>query len=154
MSDAPKNRFVVFYSWQAVRPGAIGRSFIQEALERAVKNIRSDTTIAVEPVVDRDTAGVPGAPNIAGTIFEKIERADAIIADVTIVSPLGAERSSPNPNVLLELGYAIRDKGWLRTLIVMNTHYGPPENLPFDLRGHRAMTYSLAEAETDRSRTR
>ena len=31
--------------------------------------IREDDAIEVEPVVDRDTAGVPGSPDIALTIF-------------------------------------------------------------------------------------
>jgi hypothetical protein len=43
--------------------------------------------------------------------------------------------------VLLELGYAIREKGWNRVLMVMNTAHGMPELLPFDLRGHRVMTF-------------
>jgi hypothetical protein len=43
----------------------------------------------------------------------------------------------PNPNVTLELGYAARSIGWDRIICVMNTAFGPPEELIFDLRHRR-----------------
>lgn len=50
-----------------------------------MKELRTAGTIAVEPVLDRDTHGIPGAPDISTTIFDKIERCTAMVADVTIV---------------------------------------------------------------------
>jgi len=73
---------IVFYSWQSDLPNSCNRGLIQDALESAVATIKADDTIAVEPVVDRDTQGVPGAPDIASTIFAKITAADVFVADV------------------------------------------------------------------------
>lgn len=65
---------IIFYSWQSDLPNSTNRGFIQRALEQAAKDIRGDDSIAVEPVIDRDTAGIPGSPDIAATILEKIDQ--------------------------------------------------------------------------------
>src|SRR3990167_5443512 len=100
-------RKVVFYSWQSDLPNATNIGFIQLALENAAAAIASDDTVAVEPVVDRDTQGVAGAPDIASTIFAKITAADIFVADVSIINRPKKGRPTPNPNVLIELGYAM-----------------------------------------------
>ncbi len=41
----------------------------------------------------------------------------------------------PNPNVMIEYGYALRALTFEAMMPVMNTYFGPPEELPFDL-GH------------------
>lgn len=56
-----------------------------------------------------------------------------------------AGRSSPNPNVLLELGYAVSQLGWDRIVMVMNTAFGDVTQLPFDLRGRRVLPYFLPD---------
>lgn len=61
----------IFYSWQSDLLNATNRGFIQTALERAARSIRDDTSIHVEPVVDRDTTGVHGSPDIAATYYRK-----------------------------------------------------------------------------------
>jgi len=66
-STSPEIHRVVFYSWQSDLPNATNRSFIQEALETVAKAIKADDTVDVEPVIDRDTQGVAGAPDIAKT---------------------------------------------------------------------------------------
>ena len=96
----------IFYSWQSDLPPATNRTLIQKALENAVKMIRNDDSIQVEPVVDRDTSGVPGAPDIARTIFEKIDQAQIFVCDISIINKDEQSRPMPNPNVLVELGYA------------------------------------------------
>jgi hypothetical protein len=104
--------------------------------------------------LDRDTLGTSGSPKITDTIFAKILVADVFVADVSIVNSSGPSRRTPNPNVLLELGFAISNLGWDRIVLVMNRHFGGPEELPFDLRGHRIATYALApgdEKATQRS---
>ena len=112
-----------------------------EALERATKAIQSDATLGVEPVVDRDTAGVAGSPEIATTILQKITRAAVFVPDVSLVTSDEHLRQSPNPNVLVELGFAISQLGWDRIVMVMNTEFGEPQSLPFDLRGRPIVTY-------------
>ena len=104
-------------------PNATNRGFIEKALTDAAKAIRSDDSIAVEPVIDRDTEGIPGAPDIASTIFEKIDAAKVFVCDVSIIG-LSGDRTTPNPNVLLELGYAVRALGWRSIIMVLNAAYG------------------------------
>jgi hypothetical protein len=65
---------------------------------------------------------------------------------VSIVNPNTA-RPSPNPNVLIELGYAIAELGWENTILVMNGAYGGPDQLPFDLRGRRTVVYQKADSD-------
>jgi hypothetical protein len=145
----------VFYSWQSDLPNNTNRGLIGEALERAIAAIGRDDTIDVVPVVDRDTFGVPGSPNIAESILEKIAAANVFVPDVTIVTPADAPRPSPNPNVLVELGFALGVLGWERIVMVMNTAFGDESHLPFDLRGHRVLSYSFkAPVGTDKSEQR
>jgi hypothetical protein len=145
----PKPKATVFYSWQSDLPNSTNRGLILDALERAAKKIRRDDSVAVEPVVDRDTQNVPGAPDIAHTIFQKIEKADAFVADVSIINP-GLGRPTPNPNVLIELGYALKTLGNARTILVANTASGPIEALPFDLRTKRVLGYQLGTGADDK----
>jgi hypothetical protein len=150
-----KPQATVFYSWQSDLPNATNRGLILDALERAAKKIRTDDSVAVEPVLDRDTQSVPGAPDIAHTIFQKIEKAAAFVADVSIINP-GLGRPTPNPNVLIELGYALALKtlGSTRTVLVANTATGPVESLPFDLRTKRVLTYHLPPGAEDKPEQR
>ena len=141
----PNLQRTVFYSWQSDRPNRTNRGFIMEALERAATVLRSDESVAVEPVIDRDTAGVAGSPEIAATIFAKIARADVFVPDVSLVTSADTKRQSPNPNVLLELGFAISTLGWDRVILVMNTAFGDQTSLPFDLRGRRVVSYNCLE---------
>ena len=135
----------VFYSWQSDLPNRTNRAFILDALEQAARAVRSDASVGVDPVVDRDTAGVAGSPEIAATIFAKIAEADIFVPDVSLVTSHHARRPSPNPNVLLELGFAMSELGWDRVVMVMNTAFGDPTRLPFDLRGHRVVTYNCSD---------
>lgn len=144
----------IFYSWQSDLPNSTNRGFIQVALENAAKAIREDDSIQVEPVVDRDTAGVPGSPDIAATIFDKIEKCDAFVCDVSITNTGTGGRPTPNPNVLIELGYAIKKLGWQRIIMVMNTAFGAVPNLPFDLRMKRVLPYDLQNGQQEKASER
>jgi hypothetical protein len=132
----------VFYSWQSDLPNPCNRGFIQDALEGAAAAIEADDTIAIEPVVDRDTQGVPGAPDIGSTIFSKITAADVFVADVSITGR-DEKRATPNPNVLIELGYAFKALGFERVILVFNRAFGKIEELPFDLRTRRVLAYDM-----------
>jgi len=147
----------VFYSWMSDRPGYSNRGFIQDCLEKAVKTIARDPTLNIVPSLDRDTQGESGAAEIVATILRKIERARVFVADVTLVNTLPSrcgglaaflfgtpKRLTSNPNVLVELGYAAGKLGWERCLLVVNTAFGGPEELPFDLRGRIVLRYHVA----------
>jgi hypothetical protein len=143
----------IFYSWQSDLPNKTNRGFIGDALALAVKELHRDPEILVEPVIDRDVVGTPGSPDIAQTILAKIKDAEIFVGDVSIINS-GAVRPTPNPNVLIELGYAMAALGTERILMVLNAAYGGPESLPFDLRQRIAVVYTLPEAGDERGLVR
>lgn len=140
---------VIFYSWQADLPNSTNRGFILGALEHAANAIAAD--LAIEPVIERDTQGVPGSPDIAKTIFGKITACDVFVADITLINPTSSERRTPNPNVLLELGYALNALSDDRVILVMNTTYGRIEDLPFDLKMRRVIPYNISSDEMNKA---
>ena len=139
----------LFYSWQSDLPAKDTRNLIQDSIKSAVKLLR-DT---VEIDADRDTKGEYGSPDIVQTIFSKIDDCDIFIADVSAVceyhpldkdgNPKEEVKLTPNPNVLLELGYAAHVIGWENIICIVNTDYGEPDDLPFDISHRRLTTYSL-----------
>ncbi len=139
----------IFYSWQSDSPSKTNHRFIKEALEIAVNQLLADGHVEEAPRVDHDTQGVHGDPDIFPTILKKIEECDVFLADVTIVASTSEGKNVPNPNVLLELGYAYKTAGSGRIIKIMNASYGDPDRgLPFDLAHKRwPYTYTLAEDE-------
>lgn len=137
----------VFYSWQSDTDSKLCRNPIEKAIEKALKQIRGNKTARLNAVIDRDTSGLAGSPDISDSIFAKISRADVFVADVTIINARARSRKTPNPNVLVELGFAISVLGWERILLIQNTAFGDIESLPFDLRGRRVIPYKLASAD-------
>jgi len=150
-------KFTIFYSWQKDLPGKVNRNFIEECLESAVKSINQQVSILCS--IDRDTRFVSGAPDIENEVLSKIDSSIAFIGDVSIINNdnKSAEvktRLTPNPNVLIELGYAIKSKGLSNILMVQNTNYGSPEDLPFDLRGKRIIGYNLNPESSSKASVR
>lgn len=143
----------IFYSWQSDSPGNTNRNLISAALESAIEEVKSDESIEVEPVIDRDTLGLSGSPDISQSIFSKIDQSSAFVCDISILDSK-AKKPSPNPNVLIELGYAVKVLGWNRVILVMNTEYGKPELLPFDLRSRRVLTYSVSKDAEEKAPVR
>lgn len=141
----------IFYSWESDLPNNTNRGFIQGALEKAIKGLNKLSTIELEAAIDRDTLGLPGSPDITESIFRKIDESIAFVCDVSIISG-ETKKHTPNPNVLIELGYAIKALTWDNIIMVTNTHFGKIEELPFDLRGKRILTYQVA-VETDNRST-
>jgi len=148
------DKCVVFYSWESDLPNSTNRGFIQRALEDAAKSIRNDDSIKIDPVIDRDTSGVPGSPDIANTIFSKIDASDIFACDVSIINQGEKSRPTPNPNVLIELGYALKVLKPERIIMIMDTVFGGPELLPFDLSKKRVSTYRINENDADKSTER
>jgi hypothetical protein len=169
----------IFWSWQADTPGKTGRHFVRSALAEAVAALKQPEDIE-EPAagaarealhLDHDRQGVAGSPDLAATIFRKIDAAAVFIADVTLVGSTDAATQEAavanslkrliNSNVAIEYGYAQRGLGDEAILMVQNTYYGDREGLPFDLK-HKAgpIQYSLApdasrkEIEPERAKLR
>mgnify|MGYP001117162222 CR=1 FL=1 len=78
MSDS---QITIFYSWQSDLPGSETRNIIQDSIKDAVRLLRD--TVDIE--ADRDTKGEFGSPDIAQTIFSKIDDCDIFVADVSAV---------------------------------------------------------------------
>lgn len=143
----------IFYSWQSDRPNRACRSLIESALKGAIaelkKDIELDLALRNSPLeFDSDTQGVPGSPPIVETIFNKITDCAIFVADMTSVAERPDGGLSPNPNVLIEYGWAVAKKGYGRVICVMNDAFGKPtaSNLPFDIRHIRwPKSYNLTE---------
>jgi hypothetical protein len=76
--------------------------------------------------VDRDTQGVPGVPPIVDTIFDKIDGATIFVPDLTFVAKRIDGRPTPNHNVLVEYGWALKALRYARIVPVMNLAFGQP----------------------------
>lgn len=135
----------IFYSWQSDNDQKVTRYFIKDALEKAIKVVDEKTGIE-EPIrLDQDTQDVPGSPEIVSTIFRKIESCAIFVADLSFIGVSTSEKNTPNPNVLIELGYAYKAIGSSKIITVMNEHFGKAsDGLPFDLAHRRwPIRYSL-----------
>lgn len=140
----------IFYSWQSDSPPKVNRFFIRECLLQALKRLNKDKDIQDAIRLDQDTAGIPGTPDIANAIFGKIREAGVFVADLTFCSTSDAKKRSPNPNVLIELGYAFSAISDARVVGVMNTAFGTAEELPFDLAHKRwPVRYSLTDIDLE-----
>lgn len=144
----------IFYSWQSDLKSSTNRTFIQDTLEKVAKRIRDDNMVEVAPRVDRDTFGVAGSPDIADTIFEKIQLAQIFVCDVSIINQGSKFRKTANPNVLIELGYAMKALGQEKIIMVFNTACGNPKDLPFDLQRIRLLIYYLPQDTSDKTQAR
>ncbi len=133
--------FKIFYSWQSDLAGNKTRNFIRECIDEAID--LAQETEAIEAIRDEATSGTTGSPNIVTTLFSKIDDCDLFIADLSLCfSSDGAkEKHSPNPNVLLELGYAVKTLGWERVICLCNTDFG--SQYPFDIAHNRISGFSL-----------
>ncbi|MCA9211840.1 MAG: hypothetical protein KDB27_02150 [Planctomycetales bacterium] len=142
----------IFYAWQSDLPNSTNRGFIEDCLARTIKEMEREGDLEVLPSVDRDTQNVAGAVNISDTIFEKIDKCRIFVCDVSLINrpqkkvaaDAHQQRPTPNPNVLIEAGYAAKACTWERVIFVFNKDTGPIEALPFDIRGRKVLTYELA----------
>ena len=141
----------IFYAWQDDIENELNRYFIRDSLKKALKNINKKSTINEAPryllQLDHDTKNIPGIPEIANTIFKKISECDIFVADLTFIAESengDKKKMIPNPNVILELGYAISNLGSSKIICVMNEAFGRPDKLFFDLVHRRwPITYSF-----------
>lgn len=135
----------VFWSWQSDRPAKYNRDVIQAALERALRALSEELELEPSegPKLDHDTKNAKGMAAIADTIFDKIKNAAVFVGDITTVGKSDGGRELPNPNVLIELGWAWAHLTHENIILVANKHYGPKraESLPFDIRHRRAVLF-------------
>jgi hypothetical protein len=142
---------IVFYSWQSDLPLDINQRAIAISLKSAFIDIEEKLT-QIKLKFDEATRDEPGSPEIPKTIFNKISIADIFVCDVTTINKSDAiNRKMPNPNVLIELGYAIALLGWERIVMLFNKNYGTfPTDLPFDLDKRRVIQFNIKD-KSDKS---
>lgn len=162
--------YKVFFAFQMDTEDKFGKGFIQSAIEIAIQKFKSEDT---EITLDFGFRGTPGTPLLIDEMLKKSTESDMVIVDLTFTSSkvwskskkmkffgkelrlldIKNDKKSPNPNVLLETGYAWAKKGTYRTLAVMNEAFGSPEELPVDLKGFRwGITYNLNETNNTERR--
>lgn len=133
----------IFYSWQSDLPESDNKQYIGTCLQDALAKSKKRNNFSLEYVIDRATSKRIGTIDIAQTIFNKINIAKMFVADVSIINNRTRKyRKMVNPNVLIELGYAVRTIGWENVICIFNTKYGNPEDLPFDIRSRRLLLYN------------
>ena len=146
-----KRNYKIFYSWQSYIGGKANREYIQEQIQSSCNKLGLNATIL------EDSRGTTGAADIPNIILSKIIQSDIFICDITPVNtidlPNGKKRAIPNPNVMFELGFAVRSLGWDMVLLVVNQEYGDVEFMPFDISKHTIITYRRKEGvqESDTS---
>jgi hypothetical protein len=102
----------VFFSWQSDLPNTSNRNFIEDCIKKAIKEMKQNSKYQLILGLDRDTASIQGTPDIANTIFEKIDKSCFFIADISLINGSSRKyKKTPNPNVLIELGYAVHLAG-------------------------------------------
>jgi len=160
----------IFWSWQSDTHQPSNRYFVRDVLgelakvlngldgaeeaDRPSENVEyteGEPDDSDEVLIDHDMKGLGGSPRIAERILEKIAAAAVFVADVTPVAKTAGGKHVPNPNVMLELGYALRALGEDRIVLVGNQFYGATlARVPFDLRHRSAPAfYSLSRDGSD-----
>lgn len=140
---------IIFYSWQNDLPAKTHRNFLDRCIQDALKSLEKEAKVYME--YDRDTMGLMGSPDITESIFDKIDKSVLFVCDVSIINPDSDGKKTPNPNVLIELGYAASKLGWERIVCLFDTNTGKIEDLPFDLRQKRVTPFNPS-AENERQR--
>ncbi len=130
----------IFYSWQSDLPQENNKNAIRQALNTTIAKFDS-----LQLELDEATRNMSGSPSIPKTIFAKINNCDIFVCDLTTINRSSScGKKVPNPNVLIELGYAVAKLGWSRIIMLFNTEFGTfPNDMPFDIDRHRASKYSI-----------
>ena len=127
----------IFYSWQSDTETASNRYFLRDCLDSSIKSVGAELEVNETIVLEQDTKGIPGIPEITKTILNKIDKCAIFVADITSIASTHQGKKVPNPNVLYELGYAIKTVGDTRIILLINQLFGAPkESLPFNI-AHR-----------------
>lgn len=135
----------IFYSWQSDLPSNKNRSFIESCIKQAIKLVYEKQKDISEINLESDSRNEIGTPDLSDSIFNKIDCCDIFIADISLINPKTNERITPNPNVMIELGYAAKALGWSNILCIYNVEFGKLEELPFDIRQRKPITYNTTK---------
>lgn len=135
-------KYTIFFSWQSDLDKETTTKVIRTSITKASADIMEKMDVIIAS--DEATKETTGSPHISRKIFEKIDYSDIFICDITTIIK-NDTKSFPNPNVLIELGYAIATLGWDRIILLFNKKYCDFKDLPFDIEKHRATPFSVTE---------
>ena len=140
----------VFFAWQSDTRAEFNKDLIWDALQTACKELSDDAELGPEREqlgADRDTQGVAGSGDVHQIIFEKLAKTDLAIFDLSAVAKTDGGKAVPNPNVMLELGFATRAITEARIALIANEAVKYDGPLPFDLRNRRTIFYRCSKTE-------
>ncbi len=127
---------ILFNSWQS--DISLNRKVINKSLGEIEQTI--------DIIIESATRNAKGSPDIANAILNKIDSSDIFLADVSIINPtISSGRKTPNPNVLYELGYALKSLGEDNIILIANKDTTETSDLPFDIRNRRMVLVSFSE---------
>lgn len=145
-----RSNFTIFYSWQCDSDKKFNRNFIENCLSNAINRINK--VIDYTLILDKNTIGESGSPDIVNVILNKIDMAIGFVADITPILCL-KEKYLSNSNVMLELGYALSSLSDERVILICNTSKCRLNDLPFDLGLKRIVSYEYDE-ESDANKAK
>lgn len=138
-----KSKYTIFYSWQSDVKKS--RYAIESAINGAISFLLDNHGLNIE--LDQSTWNIPGMPKIEDVVKDKIEKCDIFIADITPITSKDSKQI-PNPNVLIELGYALKAIGPNSIILVaQNDGSWEVKDLPFDINHHRVILFNKKECD-------
>lgn len=131
----------IFNSWQSDTQH--NSKAIRAAL-RDASNKLEEKIAGLHIKNDEATSNQVGTMHIPSAILQNISDADIFVADLsTVGSTLDGKKKLQNPNVLIELGYAIAQLGWDRIILLFNKEFGEFKDLPFDIEKRSCLDFRI-----------
>ncbi len=126
------NPATIFYSWRSNNDAVT--KYIRKQIEKSINILSKDGIMLAR---DEATRSLSGSPDIVISLMSKIEKCSFYVCDITRIN------GEMNPNVLIELGYAIKALGSDRILLIYSIMDNCKFELPFDIEHFR--TYKLQQ---------
>lgn len=143
-------RYQIYEAKSVKYDAKFNRNFIENCLSNAINRINK--VIDYTLILDKNTIGESGSPDIVNVILNKIDMAIGFVADITPIVCL-KEKYLSNSNVMLELGYALSSLSDERVILICNTSKCRLNDLPFDLGLKRIVSYEYDE-ESDANKAK
>jgi hypothetical protein len=135
----------IFNSWQSDSPH--NSKGIRAALREASNKLESEIS-GLHIKIDEATSNQVGSLHIPNAILNNISNSDFFVVDLTTVgTTFNKTKKIQNPNVLIELGYAVSQLGWDRIIILFNKDFGEFKDLPFDIEKRSCLDFKIISAE-------
>lgn len=130
LMEKTKKQISLFHAWQSDYDES--RRIIASALDDLINKLNGSNLLAAPIFLETATKVGEGAIHIDSVLLDKIQNADLFVADLSPVYQYGG-RLCPNPNVLIETGYAL---AMLRPdQIVLLEQIRPSKDVPGDRTG-------------------